>query len=48
MMIPIQDACRPLQDAFPKSFDPLKTPGLILPDRPSRFAQQNLSRIGLN
>jgi hypothetical protein len=38
----------PLLDAFPKSFDPLKTPGLIPLDRPSRFAQQNLSRIGLN
>ncbi len=24
-------------DAFPKSFDPLKTPGLILLDRPNRF-----------
>jgi hypothetical protein len=37
MMIPILDACRHLLDAFPKSFDPLKTPGLILLDRPSRF-----------
>jgi hypothetical protein len=27
----------PILDAFPKSFDPLKTPGLILLDRPSRF-----------
>ena len=37
MLIPILDACRHLLDAFPKSFDPLKTPGLILLDRPSRF-----------
>jgi hypothetical protein len=37
MMIPILDACRHLLDAFPKSFGPLKTPGLILLDRPSRF-----------
>jgi hypothetical protein len=37
MMIPILDACRHLLDAFPKSFDPLKIPGLILLDRPSRF-----------
>ncbi|MBW2427839.1 MAG: hypothetical protein JRF56_02695 [Deltaproteobacteria bacterium] len=37
MMISILDACRHLLDAFPKSFDPLKTPGLILLDRPSRF-----------
>ena len=36
-MIPILDACRHLLDAFPKSFDPLNTPGLILLDRPSRF-----------
>ena len=36
-MIPILDACRHLLDAFPKSFDPMKTPGLILLDRPSRF-----------
>jgi hypothetical protein len=37
MMIPILDACRHLLDAFPKSFDPLKTPGLILLDRPNCF-----------
>jgi len=37
MIIPILDACRHLLDAFPKSFDPLKTPGLILLDRPNRF-----------
>ena len=37
MMVPILDACRHLLDAFPRSFDPLKTPGLILLDRPSRF-----------
>jgi hypothetical protein len=37
MMIPILDACRHLLDAFPKSFDPLKTPGLILLDCPNRF-----------
>jgi len=37
MMIPILDTCRHLLDTFPKSFDPFKTPGLILLDRPSRF-----------
>ena len=37
MIIPILDACRHLLDAFPKSFDPLKTPGLILLDRPNHF-----------
>ena len=37
MMIPILDVCRHLLDAFPKSFDPLKIPGLILLDRPNRF-----------
>jgi hypothetical protein len=37
MMIPILDACRHLIDAFPRSFDPLKTPGLVLLDRPHRF-----------
>ena len=37
MMIPILDACRHLLDAFPRSLDPLKIPGLILLDCPSRF-----------
>jgi hypothetical protein len=37
MLIPVLDACRHLLDAFPRSFDPLKTPGLILLDCPSRF-----------
>jgi len=37
MMIPILDACRHLLDAYPKSFDPLKLPGLILLDCPNRF-----------
>ena len=37
MLTPILDACRHLQDAFPKRFDPLKMPGLILLDRPNRF-----------
>jgi len=37
MMTPILDACRHLLDAYPKSFDPLKMPGLILLDCPNRF-----------
>ena len=37
MMIPILDACRHLLDAYPKSYDPLKMPGLILLDCPNRF-----------
>jgi hypothetical protein len=37
MMIPILDACRHLLDAFHRSLDPLKIPGLILLDCPSRF-----------
>ena len=49
MMIPILDACRHLIDAFPRSFDPLKTPGLVLLDCPHRFCTPpNASRIGFD